>query len=65
MLGKLKNRGFHVVHVKQLAKAVGTLQSLRPATGPLIAIMTCSLYFTIATAASWNSYISMYALSQK
>ena len=28
MLGKLKNRGVHAVHVKQLAKAVGTLQSL-------------------------------------
>ena len=44
------------VHVKLLAKVVGTLQSLRLATGPLIAVKTRSLYYIIATAPSWSSH---------
>ena len=63
-LKKLQSFGYHQVHVKQLAKVVGTLQSLRLATGPLIAVMTRSLYRTIVTADSWNSYVSMDVLSQ-
>ena len=47
------------VHVKVLAKVLGTLQSLRLATGPLTAVMTRALYTSIASALSWDCYVRL------
>ena len=52
------------VRVKELAKVVGKLQAVRLATGPIVAIMTRSLYVTVDRAASWGSRVKLDALSR-
>ena len=47
------------VHVKELAKVLGTLQSLKLATGPLTAVMTRALYSSRASALSWNCFVKL------
>ena len=44
------------VSVKSLAGFVGLLQSLSRATGPIVSVMTRSLYREIAKARSWSSF---------
>ena len=47
------------VKVKEVAKVVGKLQSLRLATGPIVSVLTRSLYATIASAKSWGSWVKL------
>ena len=45
--------------VQALASFVGLLQSVRLATGPIVSIMTRSLYYLINGARSWSSYVRL------
>ena len=45
------------IKVKLLARFVGMLQSVKLATGPIVAVMTRSLYHTVASAPSWSSMV--------
>ena len=58
MLGDLKR--FTAIKGRGvLAKTLGTLQSLKLATGPLTAVMMRALYSTIASAFSWNCFVNL------
>ena len=52
------------VRVKELASVVGKLQSVRLATGPIVSIMTRSLYVTVDKAQSWSSWVALDPLSK-
>ena len=41
-----------IVGIRKVAQVVGLLQSVRLATGPIVAIMTRSLYVEVAKAAT-------------
>ena len=43
--------------VRELAQLVGTLQSVRLATGQSLSVMTLSLYLAVVKAASWSSFM--------
>ena len=43
--------------VRILASFVGLLQSIRMASGPIVSVMTRSLYFTINNAKRWESFV--------
>ena len=45
--------------VRELAREVGTLQSVHLPTGPIVTVMTQSLYVAITKAASWSSFVAM------
>ena len=45
------------VKVKLLARLVGKLQAMRLATGPIVAVLTRSLYCVVATAPTWRSKV--------
>jgi hypothetical protein len=49
--------------VRGIARAVGTIQSVRLATGPIVSVMTRSLYHTVDVAARWDSFVKLVALS--
>ena len=51
------------VKVRLVASLVGLLQSVRLATGPIVSVMTRSLYVAVDTASSWSSWISLDHLS--
>ena len=52
------------VHVKALAKLVGMLQSVRLATGPIVAVLTRSLYHVVGEAPRWSSYVKLSDLAR-
>ena len=52
-----------MVSVKSLAGFVGLLQSLRKATGPIVSVMTRSLYREIVKARSWSSFCKLTELA--
>ena len=52
------------VRVKELAKLAGMLQAVRLATGPIVAIMTRSMYVTVDRAANWGSRVKLDPLSR-
>ena len=52
------------VKVRKLARYVGFLQSVHLATGPIVAVMTRSMYVAVEKANSWNSFISLDDLSE-
>ena len=52
------------VRVKEVAKVVGKLQAVRLATGPIVAIMTRSLYVMVDRAATWSSRVKLDPLSR-
>ena len=52
------------VHVKALAKLVGMLQSVRLATGPIVAVLTRSLYHVVDEAPRWSSYVQLSDLAR-
>ena len=45
--------------VKLLARLVGMLQAVKLATGPIVAVMTRSLYHVVASAPSWSSNVQL------
>ena len=45
--------------VRILASFVGLLQSVRLATGPIVSVMTRSLYHSINQARRWESFIKL------
>ena len=47
------------VKVKIIARLIGTLQAARLAIGPIVAVMTRSLYVAVAKAASWKSWVEL------
>ena len=47
------------VKVKLVARLVGKLQAVRLATGPIVAVLTRSLYVAVAAAKSWKSWIEL------
>jgi hypothetical protein len=49
----------HWVLVRRVASLVGLLQSVRLATGPIVAVLTRSLYYAVAVAPYWSSYIKL------
>ena len=51
-----KNRGHPV---RDLAKLVGKIQSLRLATGPIVSVLTRSLYAIISAAKTWGSWVKL------
>lgn len=52
------------VRVRKVAQLVGLLQSVRLATGPIVSIMTRSLYVEVARAATWSSIIYIGGLAR-
>ena len=52
------------VRVRELASLVGKLQAVRLATGPIVSIMTRSLYVTVDQAQTWSSWITLDPLSR-
>ena len=44
---------------RELARLVGTLQAVRLATGPIVSVMTRSLYVAVDSASSWSAWVSM------
>ena len=52
------------VHVKAIAKLVGMLQSVRLATGPIVAVLTRSLYHVVDAAPRWNSHVKLTELAR-
>ena len=52
------------VKVKLVARLVGKLQAVRLATGPIVAILTRSLYVAVATAKSWKSWLEFTEMAQ-
>ena len=51
--------------VKVVASLVGLLQSVRLATGPIVGVMTRSLYFAINDAKSWSSFVKLDDLARE
>ena len=47
------------VKVKLVAKVVGMLQAVRLATGPIVAVLTRSLYHVVSCAHRWSSYVML------
>ena len=47
------------VAVRRVASVVGLLQSVRLAVGPLVAILTRSLYHVVNEAKSWKSFVKL------
>ena len=45
------------VKVKLLARLVGMLQAVKSATGPIVAVLTRSLYHVVASAPNWSSFV--------
>ena len=43
---------------------VGSLQSVRLATGPIVSVMTQSLYVAVAKDTSWSSFIKLDGLAR-
>ena len=52
------------IKVKLIARLVGTLQAARLAIGPIVAVMTRSLYLAVAKAASWRSWVELGTLAK-
>ena len=52
------------VRVRELASLVGKLQAVRLATGPIVSIMTRSLYVTVDQAQTWSSWVTLDPLSK-
>ena len=52
------------VKVKLVARLVGKLQAVRLATGPIVAVLTRSLYVAVAAAKTWKSWIVLTDLAK-
>ena len=52
------------LRVKAVARLLGTLQSVRLATGPLVQVMTRSLYHVVKKAKSWKSWVVLTELAK-
>ena len=61
-IGEIKGR--RKVKVKQVARVIGTLQSVSRATGPVVRIMTRSLYKEVSKAKTWSSFVTLNAAAQ-
>ena len=61
MLGKMKLEASkrRAVPVRKLARLVGKLQSFRLATGPIVSVLTRSLYAAISSCSSWSAWIKI------
>ena len=51
--------------VRNLASFVGLLQSVRLATGPIVSVMTRSVYYLITGARRWDSFIRLDELAKQ
>ena len=60
---EILNRKFNKVRV--LASFVGLLQSVRLATGPIVSVMTRSIYHLISNAKRWESFVRLDELARK
>ena len=60
---EILNRKFNKVRV--LASFVGLLQSVRLATGPIVSVMTRSIYHLISNAKRWESFVRLDDLARK
>ena len=47
------------VPVRKLARLVGKLQALRLATGPIVSVLTRSLYAAISSCSSWSAWTKL------
>ena len=54
---EILRRKFNKVRI--LASFVGLLQSIRLASGPIVSVLTRSLYFTIDNAKRWESFVRL------
>ena len=52
------------VKVKLLAKLIGKLQAVRLATGPIVAVLTRSLYHVVDSARTWRSKVELTELAK-
>ena len=52
------------VKARRLAAVLGLLQSVRPATGPILSILTRSSYAAVQDAARWESYVKLDVLAR-
>lgn len=50
--------------VRMVARLVGTLQAVRRATGPIVSVMTRSLYEVVNRAKSWHSWVELDSLAR-
>ena len=60
---ELLRRKFNKVRV--LASFIGMLQSVRLATGPIVSVMTRSLYYLVNNAKRWESFVRFDELARK
>ena len=58
-------KGRRKVKVKAVARVVGTLQSVGRATGPIVRIMTRSLYQEVSKAKTWSSFVTLGAAAEE
>ena len=65
IMEKLKAVRRRRLTAKKVAQLVGLLQCMRLATGPIMAIMTRSLYYEVAKAATWYSFITLTDLARR
>ena len=56
-IGEIKGR--RKVKIRQVARVIGTLQSVARATGPVVRIMTRSLYKEVSKAKTWSSFVTL------
>lgn len=61
--GEMLKRKMNKVRI--IASFVGLLQSVRLATGPIVSVMTRSLYYAINNAKSWNSFVKLDDLARE
>ena len=50
--------------IRMVARLVGTLQAVRRATGPIVSVMTRSLYEVVHRATSWHSWTELDAMAR-
>ena len=60
-----KAMGKRRIKVKTLARLLGTLQAVRLATGPIVSVMTRSLYSAVDSASSWAAWVKLDPMAQK
>ena len=63
VIDKVRGQG-KKVKVKLVAQLVGKLQAVRLATGPIVAVLTRSLYHVVDSAPRWSSKVVLTELAQ-
>ena len=66
IIGRIREiKGRRKVKVKAVARVIGTLQSVGRATGPIVRIMTRSLYKEVSRAKTWASFVTLCAAAEE